>query len=586
MTMDEQKEIDLKGLVRRRKKIFLISFLGILVPAVFIAFVLPPIYLSQSTILIEDQQIPREYVQTTITGYVEERLQIITQQIMSRSRLTEIMDRFNLYADMRQRHTTAEILAKMRGDINLQTISADVMDKRTGRPTVATIAFTLSYEGKSPATVQKVANVLTSFYLEQNLKTREEMASTTTSFLQQELDGLKGEIDGIELKISDFKRAHLEELPERNNLNMQTISQLHRDLDHIEMQLNSLQERKILLQGQLANVDPLSAAMTEDGKAVMHPGDRLKYLRLQLVTLQSTLSEKHPDVIKVKREIGQLESQVGESDDVAAKIKRLEALKAELDALSAEFGPKHPDVVKLSKEAEALGQEVEALESDRVTQELAAQEPDNPAYINLKTQLDSMGLQSKSLLEEREQIRKEIARYQQRIENAPLVEKEYNNLIRNYENAQFKYKELMNKLMEAKLAQGMEETQRGERFTIIEPAQLPEKPYKPNRMAIMLIGLVLALGAGVGLAAVRESLDTSVKTAEELGRITGVPVLSVISLMESEQEVRSRRVKKALLFLGAIVAIVVALVVIHQFVMPLEVVWAKIQRRVTKMGLM
>ena len=232
--MDEPKDIDVKGLIRRRKKVFLISFLGILAPAVFIAFVLPPLYLSQSTILIEDQQIPREYVQTTITGYVEERLQIITQQIMSRSRLTEIMDRFNLYADMRDRHTTAEILAKMREDINLDTISADVMDKRTGRPTVATIAFTLSYEGKSPATVQKVANVLTSLYLEQNLKTREEMASTTTTFLQQELDGLKGEIDGIETEISTFKRAHLEELPERNSLNMQTIAQLHRDLDHIE----------------------------------------------------------------------------------------------------------------------------------------------------------------------------------------------------------------------------------------------------------------------------------------------------------------------------------------------------------------
>ncbi|MDY6954445.1 MAG: chain-length determining protein, partial [Thermodesulfobacteriota bacterium] len=151
--MDEPKELDIKGLVRRRKRIFLASFLAILVPALLIAFLLPPVYLSQSTILIEDQQIPREYVQTTITGYVEERLQIITQRIMSRSRLMEIMDRFNLYADMRERHTTEEILEKMREDINLQTISADVMDKRTGRPTVATIAFTLSYEGKTPATV-------------------------------------------------------------------------------------------------------------------------------------------------------------------------------------------------------------------------------------------------------------------------------------------------------------------------------------------------------------------------------------------------------------------------------------------------
>ena len=583
MTMDEPKAIDLKGLIRRRKKSFVLSFLSVIFMAFLIAFVLPPIYLSQSTILIEDQQIPREYVQTTITGFVEERLQVITQQIMSRSRLMEIINRFNLYQEMRDRYTTEEIIGKMRDDIHLETISAEVMDRRTGRPTAATIAFTLSYEGKNPSTVQKVSNVLASFYLEQNLKSREQRASNTTIFLQQESDALKGQIDAIENKISEFKSAHIGELPEYNALNLQAITQLNRDVDHIEMQINSLKERKILLEGQIANVDPLSPIVTDEGKAMMHPGERLKYLRLQLISLQSTLSEKHPDMKKLKKEIHELQQQVEESDASIEKVKRLNALTGQLAAMKGKSGPKHPDVVRLSKEVEVLGKEVENIRAEKVSQDLIEQKPDNPAYINLKTQIVSVEIQSTGLLEEKQQIEKEIAKYQRKIGNVPVVEKEFNKLIRDYENAKYKYNEIMAKLMEAKVAQGMEETQRGERFTIIDPGQLPEKPYKPNRLAILLIGFVLALGAGVGVSAVRENLDTSIKTAEELGQLTNVPVLSVISMMQSDEEVRARRIKWAVIILAAIGILVATLLIVHHFIMPLEIVWVKIQRRMMTM---
>ena len=583
MTTDEPKAIDLKGLIRRRKKSFVLSFLSIFFMAVLIAFVLPPIYLSQSTILIEDQQIPREYVQTTITGFVEERLQVITQQIMSRSRLMEIINRFNLYQEMRDRYTTEEIIGKMRDDIHLETISAEVMDRRTGRPTAATIAFTLSYEGKNPSTVQKVSNVLASFYLEQNLKSREQRASNTTIFLQQESDALKGQIDAIENKISEFKKAHIGELPEYNALNLQAITQLNRDVDHIEMQISSLKERKILLEGQIANVDPLSPIVTEEGKAMMHPGERLKYLRLQLISLQSALSEKHPDMKKLKKEIHELQQQVEESDASIEKVKRLNALTGQLAAMKGKSGPKHPDVVRLSKEVEVLGKEVENIRAEKVSQDLIEQKPDNPAYINLKTQIVSVEIQSTGLLEEKQQIEKEIAKYQRKIGNVPVVEKEFNKLIRDYENAKYKYNEIMAKLMEAKVAQGMEETQRGERFTIIDPGQLPEKPYKPNRLAILLIGFVLALGAGVGVSAVRENLDTSIKTAEELGQLTNVPVLSVISMMQSDEDVRARRIKWAVIILAAIGILVATLLIVHHFIMPLEIVWVKIQRRMMTM---
>jgi uncharacterized protein involved in exopolysaccharide biosynthesis len=387
--MDEPRDIEVKGLIRRRKKGFLITFFSILAAALFIAFVLPPVYLSQSTILIEDQQIPREYVQTTITGYVEERLQIITQRIMSRSRLMEIIDGFNLYGEMRERYTSTEILEKMREDIKLQTISADVMDRRTGRPTVATIAFTLSYEGKNPATVQKVANVLASFYLEQNLKTREEMASATTTFLQQQLDELKGEMEATESRISAFKKEHLGELPEFRSLNMETMAQLERELDRADMRMDSLEESEFLLRAQLDNIAPMSPVVTAQGTTVMTPLERLTHLRLQRISLQSSLSDKHPDVIRLNKEIEQLESQVQTSDTSLEKVKQFEALNTQLQTLKAKLGPEHPDVLKISREMEALQKELEAVQTREGPLALAAA-PDNPAYVNLRTQLETI----------------------------------------------------------------------------------------------------------------------------------------------------------------------------------------------------
>jgi uncharacterized protein involved in exopolysaccharide biosynthesis len=582
--MQEKADIkQVKGILRRRKKSFALTFLLLFGAGALIAFVLPPIYQSKSTILIEGQQIPPEYVMTTITSFVEERLQVITQRIMSRSKLMEIISRFDLYRDMRDRYTTEEVIEKMREDIKFQTISAEVIDRRTGRPTAATIAFSLSYEGKHPGTVQKVANVLASLYLEENLKAREERASNTTEFLQQELTEIKEQIDTLQNKISDFKKSHITELPEYNVVNLQTIARLERDLDQVRLQVNALKERKILLEGQIVNVDPLRPIVTEEGKTIMNPTERLKYLRLQLISLQSNLSEKHPDIKKLKKEIHELESQVGEVDDSVEKIRRLEDLKGQLAAMKGELGPKHPDVVKLSREVDALSNEVEHLGTEKAVLELEDEKPDNPAYISLKTQIASADMEIQSLTEQEKEIRKGIREYEEKMEKAPLVEKEYSNLLRDYDNARAKYNELMNKFMEARVAQGMEESQRGERFTIIDPAQLPEKPYKPNRLAILLIGLVLALGGGVGLAALRETMDTSIKGVEELYRLAGVPVLSAISLIQTPQERKARRVKWAVVALGSIAAVGVSLFLIDQFVMPLDVFWVKVQRRMMKM---
>ena len=317
----------------------------------------------------------------------------------------------------------------------------------------------------------------------------------------------------------------------------------------------------------------------------MNPKERLKRLRLRLISLQSSLSEKHPDIIKLKKEIKELEIKVGKSDDSVAKVRRLNDLEGQLATLQGKLGPKHPDVVKLSKEVRVLSKEVDELLTEKAKTEVSDQKPDNPAYINLMTRITALELEIEALIKARDKVEEKMDEYERKIERAPLVEKEYLELTRDYENAKRKHSEIVNKLLTARISKGMEQTQRGERFAITEPAQLPEKPYKPNRIAIALIGFVLAIGAGVGLAAAREAMDHSVKTADELNSLTGVPVFSVVSLMETDEERRPRLIRRILLVATAVGGIVVALILVNQFVMPLDIIWPKVQRRLVMMKL-
>jgi succinoglycan biosynthesis transport protein ExoP len=570
---------DLKGIIRRRKKSFIIPFLLIMLFSVCAALILPAVYLAETKILVEGQQIPSDYVQSTITSFLEERLKVLTEQITSRSKLLEIIKQFNLYPELREKKTTEEIVQKMRKDIKFKTISANVINQKTGRGGVATVAFTLSYEGKKASVVQKVANVLASYYIEENLRVRERQASVTTDFLKEELKSLDAQIREEEEKISQFKKEHFGELPANNIVNLQALERLERERDRIRNNIDSLEEQKIYLKGRIATVDPLTPVVVDGEKMAMNPKERLKALRLKLITLQSTLSEKHPDIKRLKKQIAELEAQVGETDDSVAKVKRLHELQGQLATMRGKLGPKHPDVIKLSKEVGVLSKEVDKLLTANASTEVAEEQPDNPTYISLRTQIVFTDMRIKALMEEDRKVQDDLKKLNRKIEIAPTVEKEYMEMTRDYEGAKRKYHEILNQLLTAKVAKGMEETQRGERFTITEPAPLPEKPYKPNRLVIILVGCILALGAGTGLACLQEFMDTSIKNADEINGLLGVPVFSVLPYLESDEERRLRRKKRVVWTLAGVVVVVVALILIDRFVMPLDIVWVKIQRR-------
>jgi len=196
---------DYFAIVKRRKWSFILPATIVTVAAVVVALALPSIYMSTSTILIEEQDIPADFVKTTVTSYAEQRLQSIHQRVVSYSRLLEMVKGFNLYPELKKRWTSEQIVSKMREDITLKPISADVVDRRTGRPSEATIAFTLSYEGKSPQVVQRVANTLASLFLEENLQVRERQATETSEFLEQEMKKVKATLAQLEARMAEFK---------------------------------------------------------------------------------------------------------------------------------------------------------------------------------------------------------------------------------------------------------------------------------------------------------------------------------------------------------------------------------------------
>jgi succinoglycan biosynthesis transport protein ExoP len=198
---------DIRGIARRRYKAFILIFSAIFFASIVIALALPPIYRSKTMILIEEQQVPQDYVKSTITTYAEERLQMITRQIMKYSQMKEIVNRFNLYPEMMAEGDLQGAVTALQESIEFENIST-----RQGNKT-STVAFSLAYSGKDPATVQKVTGALADLYLKQENESREKLVSVTTNFLKDELENLKEQVTIHEARISKFKSQHVGELP-------------------------------------------------------------------------------------------------------------------------------------------------------------------------------------------------------------------------------------------------------------------------------------------------------------------------------------------------------------------------------------
>jgi succinoglycan biosynthesis transport protein ExoP len=558
---------------RRRRGMILLIAGTVFVIGLITAFVWPPTYASSATILIEEQEIPSELIQSTVTSYASERIQVISQRVMTRSNLQQIIDKYGLYAKQRKYQTTEEVLEDMRDDIKLDMINADVMDPRTGRPTAATIAFTVGFEGEHPELVQKVANELTTLYLNENLRTRTEKAEETTAFLTEESKRLSAEISRLESALAEFKEKNANQLPEMKDVNTQVLQRTENDLSDIDTQMRSLEERKTYLQGQLAIIDPYGS------ETVQSPAARLAQLRTEYISYASRYSPNHPDVVSRKREIEALEKETGISETPAEMRARLDALRKELVIAEKSYTDEHPDVKSLKRQIAALEDDLKHPMPATAAKSVPTA-PDNPAYITLQAQLEAANSDMKALNVKREDLKNKVDEYEQRLLQTPQVEREYRGLIRDLDNSTRRYQEIKDKQMSAEIAQAMEKERKGEKFTLIDPPILPEEPVSPNRPAIIFLSLVLALGAGVGSAAAAESMDTAVRGAKGVVSVLNTAPLVVIPYLTSQADILREKKRRWRIIAGVIGGIVLILVLIHFLYSPLDVLWFRGMRKV------
>lgn len=564
----------------RRKRLLIITIFCGFMLTLLPVFMLPPIYQSSATILIESQEIPQELVRSTVTGYIEERLQSISQIALNRTNMLSMIEQYDLYTKERQRLTTEEIVSRMRKDIVMTPIQADVIGA-SGRPVSATIAFSLSYKSKQPRKALNTTNALVSLFLEENYKNREARALTTYGFLEKQNQELSKKINEIEEEIARFKEIHLTALPEMITLNLQNLERTQREFESKREFIRNLADRKIYLEGQLATLSPTRPYVGADGRPVLHPAEELKVLRSQYISLRATRSEKHPDIIALKQKIAVLEQYTGDNSGTIADLEKAKTEQlGKLAGLKGKYTENHPEVIATQNELEAIETLLSEARKNNRGGQASSVVPDNPAYITIDTQLKSVMLEidneKKNLIE----LGKKYDDYQRRIELTPQVEQDYRKLQRDLTITQAQYQENMAKLMMAGEAKVLEEERAGERLTLIDPPILPESPVSPNRFLILVIGGVLSLGAGGGAVALREILDGTVHGRYQINNITRLPVLVGIPYYATKQERGRRSFQRKIIVAGGVAILLGMILLCHFAFMPLDILFYTIQNKI------
>src|SRR6266850_6038855 len=495
----------------RRKWLAIIGFVFPLTASVSVIAFLPNVYRSTATVLVDRQQIPETFVRSTVTSALETRLHTISQEILSRSRLEDLINRFGLYRDLRRRVPFEDVIARMRSDIKLDLKSVEARGQRE-----ATVAFTISYQGSDPSTVAVIANTLASFYIEENLRTRERQATSTAEFLKVQLADTKRRLDEQEHQVSTFKRRHLGELPQQLETNLTTLERLHTQLLLNADNQTRAAERRHTLSSQLAEAEallsvPLAATPTGAAASAESPELRLTRLKEELTRLRTQFSEKYPDVVRVAGEVAALERELAE--------KPRESKPEDKPAPSGS-SPMTPYVLRLK---EAIG-DVEA--------------------------------DIKVFKGEEKRLREGIAAYQARVENVPRREQEFRELSRDYDSTRELYQTLLKRYEEAQLAENMEQRQKGEQFRVLDPAIPNSAPAAPNRAQLLAIALAGCAGLAMAVVMLAEKVDTSFHAVDDLRSFSAVPVLVSIPLIVTQSALRRRQWRMRLGVAAAFVLLV------------------------------
>jgi polysaccharide biosynthesis transport protein len=479
----------------RRKWIALLVFLGVAGGTASIALSLPDLYRATTTVLVERQSVSEAFVRPTVTSELETRIQLIQQQVMSRARLVELISRFDLYPDSRQLAPIEALVGRMRRDIRGPELKG-LEQPMTGR--YATIAFALSYTARDPQTASTVANALAQLYVDENAGMREGQAAQTADFLALQLADAKRTLDDQDRRASAFKMAHMGELPQQVEANLASLERLNMQLRlNGENQIRAL-DRRERLETQLLEAQAAAAPSPSDAQSGT---EQLAKLRQQLQELQTRFTDVYPEVIRVRGEIAALEER-GSSEIVRAP------------------GPSRAEhTPRLFQGIARIDEELETLKA------------------------------------EESELRRLVSAYETRVDNVPRRQEEYQALSRDYDAIKERYDTLLRRYEEAQLAERLEEGKKIEQFRILDAAMPPRVPAGPNRLRLLIMGFLAALGFAAAAVVAAEKLDTAFHDIDDLRSFAAGMLVVRLPLIPTALAARRQRLRFALVATAALAAV-------------------------------
>lgn len=566
----------------RRKYWVLIPAIVLMTVTAVVTYSLPATYKSEGLILIESQEIPQDLIRTTVTSYADQRIEVIKQRLLTTTSVMEIVNKYNLYSEERQKSpTTGPIVSLFRENVSVDIVQANVTDPVSGRAKRASIAFRVSFLDKSPQIAQQVANELVTEFLNENVRTRTDRAEDTTQFLKLEGDRMQKEVQQTEREIAEFRDQYSDSLPDLLDYNLSMVQNIQQEISGIENQVMVLSDQITTMSMQLSMIPEQRTSGTITGPEASPEQIALERLRTELRSMQSRYSENHPDLQRVKREVAALEEQVGEVLSPRQSLEaEIAAVQSNLQNLKQRYANEHPDVkaeeANLARMQKRLNElPVENTDSSPVTGST------NPVYIEVKAKIDATQREISRLRERQQALRTKLADYENRVVQTNQVQRAYRDLTRDHENKLNQYQQLRAKQLQAELAETLESENKGESFSLIEPPQVPSTAEKPNRPKLLAMGFVASVGSGVGLAFLIEMFFGGVRGYSNISRVVGKPPLVVIPFIRTEKE-KSRR--RNLLYRWIIILVllgIVAIALFHFFVMDLEVFWFKLLNKLS-----
>jgi polysaccharide chain length determinant protein (PEP-CTERM system associated) len=434
-------------------------------------------YTSQTSVLIEQPTVPREFIRPVVTEDISQRLASMKQQILSRSRLEPVIAQFGLYSDEVKNVPMEDLVGRLQKAVEVTPIRA-MEETSTQLP-----GFNVTVTLDNPRMAQNVCTAITSMFIAENLRLRQQHSEDTTEFLAQQLADAKKRLDDQDEKVRAFKSRYLGSLPDQEQTNLNILMGLTSQLDAATQALSRAQQDKSFAQSNLNQaLDAWQGAQNGHNPQTLE--QQLTFLQTQLAELQTRYTDSYPDVVRTKGDIAALKKKISDQGETAS------------DTPPAEKGAKP------------------ALEPEPIQR--------------LRAQIHSLDQMIAEKTNQQEEVKRQIKEYQGRVQSSPSVEQEYTELTRGYQTALESYNELQKNRDQAAMATNLERRQEGEQFTVLDPANLPDRPSFPNRPLFALGGFGGGLALGLGLAFFLEMQDTSIRNERDVEVLLRLPVIAVV----------------------------------------------------------